>query len=1133
MNLGSQSTGELVRSCTVPNSNHEPSVCTVFLDETDREFLLSEPPGDVIVNRESLCPEILLQVCGKPTMCLLDSGAEISCVAESFCKELNEAGINPPVIPVPRLRIIGATCKASPVINKQVILSIEGLGSPKTVSALVIHGLSKMLILGVEFLSQHKIQLDFGGWLISTPGSTTYDVRSPESWSYNDCFVGSLSTGLFLQQTAVSRVQEVSTLEDLQQAVWNVETITSEQRHQLLSLLSVHRTTFSEKPGRHKYFRAEIKVNACEPFHNKSYPIPAKYLEEAESYLKLMLDWNIVKHATSPFASPMLCVRKSDGSLRLCVDARALNAVTIKSRESVRPTEELLRLYQGVKYMTSIDLTHSYWQLPLEQDSQQYTGFLFRNQQYVFQVMPFGLCNAVALFTRCMNVTLGEECNSFARAYIDDLLITSETFEEHLEHINLVLSKLKAAGMTAKLRKSQFCREEVPFLGHIITSQGIRTAPDKLKAITQFPEPQTLKQLRAFLGIVGFYRNYSDQVAKIALPLFELLRKDTVWDWTRERQQAFEGLKQLFLTEHVIHHPQSGRDFIVYTDASSYALGVKLAQCDNEGVEKTVAMASRTLCKAEKNYTVTEKEMLCIVWALQKFRHLLLGEHIVLRTDHQALLSLRVGRIFSSRLTRWQLLIQEFNIEYKHIKGTQNVVADLLSRIPDNVPSRIDSERKLRDYSVANIMECKVLDTQWSTHLTHIQEEQDRDDFCLKVRRKMEEAPPEHPVFNSFCISNDGLLFQQGKIRNRLEEEWKLVVPRQLRVQLITDTHGMLGHVGIAKTYEALRKKFYFHGMQKIVNQLVRTCDVCQRCKRARENLVGEPQSIIPRKPLDLVSVDLYGPLPRSQSGVCYIFVMLDIFTKYTKLFPIVKANAQTLLKKVKIFSSRVGPPKCLLSDKGSQFTGHLWQSETRKMGIVPTTTAVRTPQCNPVEREMQTLGNMFRALCSHTHQAWKMHLPLIEFVINNTVHESTTLTPFEALTGQPSVIFDPRKLPQYPKTYGPPPQLYEELRQDVHRMVRDRLIQAAARRKKSYKVSRKHKFNVGDRVLVKTAYLSSKSQHIFSKFMSTFRGPFNVTAVFHENNYELRREGTNELIGRFNIRALKPYRTEDGAVPV
>ncbi|KAJ8874043.1 hypothetical protein PR048_024883 [Dryococelus australis] len=250
-------------------------------------------------------------------------------------------------------------------------------------------------------------------------------------------------------------------------------------------------------------------------------------------------------------------VIKKDGSFRLCLDACKLKNITIKSRESLRPADELLRLYQEVRYMSTIDLTHGYWQVTLSEDSKQYTAFLFRNQQFCFEVLPFGICNAVSQFTRCMSVTLGEGCAEFARCYVYDILVTSATFEEHLQQLQAVLNQLTTAGMTVNLKKSLFCPN------------------------TDFPLPRNVRQLRAFLGIVSFYRNYSNNIAEVCSLLFELLKKDVTWYWTSEKQ-AIEATEELFL------------------HTSSYALGAKLAQLNADGVGKMVAMATRMLINAEK-----------------------------------------------------------------------------------------------------------------------------------------------------------------------------------------------------------------------------------------------------------------------------------------------------------------------------------------------------------------------------------------------------------------------------------------------------------------------------------------------------------------------------------------------------
>lgn len=1268
--------------------------CRMYiLEETEREFLMNEPMDECVISKEVLCPELLLCVHGKQVPCLLDSGAEVSCMSEGFYNELVAGGAKVPCIPVPKLRIIGATSKASPAVSLQAIVNVTGLGSPKLVAMLVIRGLSKPIILGADFLTQNKVKLDFGGWLVSTTDTEDMCTASPECWSLSDNFVSMLRKERCKIIRSLNTDSKPSVTTEIYEAIAKIEALEGSQKVMLHQLLSTHHALFSEKPGRNRFFKADIQVQPDTAFHIKSYPIPTKYIQEAEAYVQMMIEWDIIRHGTSPYANPMVCVRKSDGSLRLCLDARQLNKHTIKARESPRPTEELLRLYSGVKYISSLDLSHSYWQIPLEEDSKKYTGFLFRNQQYVFQVLPFGLCNAVAQFTRCMNLTLGTVCSDFARAYVDDLLITSTSYAEHIEHLHIVMSKLSEAGMTVKLRKSLFCREEVPFLGHIITPHGIRTAPDKLSAIEKFPAPKTPKQLRAFLGIVGFYRNYSDKVARVALPLFELLKKDQLWEWTEARQEAFDAVKALFIREQVIHHPQPGQEFYLYTDASSYALGAKLAQLDDAGVEKTVAMASRTMRKAEKNYSVTEQEMLCIVWVLQKFRHLLLGEKVILFTDHQALTSLKTGRIFSSRLTRWQLLLQEFDIEIRHLKGSQNIVADFLSRVPGEEPGLIDRDKKQRDFFVTATKHEKLLASSWERHFADIVQQQLADPACVKISQKLQEVPAEHPLHGTYCKSTQGVLYQHGvSTADKMEAEWKIIVPATLQLQLIDSAHRDLGHVGIKKTMAALRRQFAFKRMSQQVTRVVRSCDSCQKNKHPQQHLVGVPQAIVPQYPLDLVAVDLFGPLPQSRGKVAYVFVIVDVFTKYTRLFAIVQANAQTVLNKFKVFMAemyshglpvvREGPTRepchdrhpteeapelerqtrngtschqprrlsdqepsvftdglpvvrgepgeephhdshvsvdvlglerqtsngrschqplrsnevdevpcetphhlqeerrnhpnvtgrkdheqqqltpqyhheqqeltpqrtataeegsagsgsvqqqhrtvVVLSDKGSQFTSKIWQQGIRRLGAIPTTCSVHTPMANPSERVMRSLGNMFRAMCNQNHRAWFSKLQTIEWVLNNTVHASTGYTPLELLSGRRSLVFSQ-------SIYCTPPGLDSSgqpdagaqqsiTRGELIEIARRRLYVAAEARKKRVKPHKVKQFQVGQQVLVKTVWLSRKSDYLFAKFFQLYAGPWVVTKVCRDNCYELSDPRTSETVGRQNVRWLREY---------
>lgn len=376
---------------------------------------------------------------------------------------------------------------------------------------------------------------------------------------------------------------------------------------------------------------------------------------------------------------------KKDGTVRVCLDARKLNSVMVSDNELPLPIDSIVRDLGNVRYMSSLELTSSYWQIPIKPDHRQFTGFRHGTRTYQFKVLPFGLKTAVASFTRCMDQVLGPFFAAFVHVYVDDILITSSSFQEHVRHLDLVLARLAEAGFTIRRNKCSFFREEIDFLGYVLNTTGLRPHPNRAEAISEFPIPKNISQLQAFLGLCNFDRTFVENFASTTEPLTALLRKGAKWVWADLQQQAFEALKKLLTRETLLYHPNYAVPFIVQCDASDVGLGAVLYQNQN-GMRRVVAYASRLLLDRERRYATHEKELLSIVFALQKWRVHLLGHHFTILTDHKILAYVNSCRLLSARITRWVLALQEFDFEIQYISGKDNLVQGYIISLPFPTP---------------------------------------------------------------------------------------------------------------------------------------------------------------------------------------------------------------------------------------------------------------------------------------------------------------------------------------------------------------------------------------------------------------------------------------------------------------
>ena len=395
-----------------------------------------------------------------------------------------------------------------------------------------------------------------------------------------------------------------------------------------------------------------------------------------------MLSSNVIRPSNSQWASPVVMVRKKDGSLRFCVDFRQLNAATVKDAHPLPRIDDLLDALHGAKWFSTLDLKSGYWQVPIAAQDKEKTAFRTSSGQlFEFNQVPFGLCNAPATFSRLMDRVLAGLHWETCLFYLDDIIVFSSTWEEHLARLREVFERLRHAKLKLGATKCTFAAKEVSYLGHRVTEEGLLPDPSLLAAIRDIPPPTTATEVRSFLGLAGYYRRYVKGFAAIAAPLFALTRKEALFHWSEDCQAAFDQLKTRLTTSPITAFPDFSQAFRLYTDASTAGLGAILAQV-REGKERIICCASRALNKAEKSYPATKLECLAIVWAVAKFRPYLMAMPFEVYTDHYALQWLKTMRTGSALLHRWSAALEEYDFTVRHRPGKIQTHVDGLSRLP-------------------------------------------------------------------------------------------------------------------------------------------------------------------------------------------------------------------------------------------------------------------------------------------------------------------------------------------------------------------------------------------------------------------------------------------------------------------
>ena len=459
------------------------------------------------------------------------------------------------------------------------------------------------------------------------------------------------------------------------------EQLSTQERSDMQNVVDEFTDVLQGKPGLTNLAEHSIATGTTGPIRLPPYRIPHAYRESVKEELKEMLESGIIEPSQSEWSAPIVVVRKKDGNVRLCVDYRRLNSSTPVDAYPMPRTDELIDRIGKAKFITTLDLAKGYWQVPMKEEDRTKTAFATPTGLFQFTVMPFGLSGAPATFQRMMD-SLVRGLEGFTGVYLDDIIIFSETWTEHLQHVRQVLLRLRDNHLTAKPVKCQFGMRECFYLGHIVGNGQVRPDPAKLSAVRNFPVPATKKQVRGFLGLTGYYRKFIGNYATIAAPLTDLTKKslpDKV-NWTLECNTAFEALKEVLCKSPVLMNPDFAKQFILQTDASNRGVGAVLSQLDDEGRDRPIAYFSRKLLPREERYSTVEQECLAIKLGVEAFKVYLIGRPFIVQTDHRSLKWLNRLKDNNSRLTRWSLALQPYTFEVEHRAGTANSNADALSR---------------------------------------------------------------------------------------------------------------------------------------------------------------------------------------------------------------------------------------------------------------------------------------------------------------------------------------------------------------------------------------------------------------------------------------------------------------------
>ncbi|GJZ05345.1 putative reverse transcriptase domain-containing protein [Tanacetum coccineum] len=726
-------------------------------------------------------------------------------------------------------------------------------------------------------------------------------------------------------------------------------------------------------------------VPGAAPVARAPYRLAPSEMKELADQLQELSDKGFIRPSSSPWGAPVLFVKKKDGSLRMCIDYRELNKLTVKNRYPLPRIDDLFDQLQGSSIYSKIDLRSGYHQLKVREEDISKTAFRTRYGHYEFQVMPFGLTNAPAVFMDLMNRVCKPYLDKFVIVFIDDILIYSKNKQEHEEHLKIILELLKKEELYAKFSKCEFWIPKVQFLGHVIDNKGIHVDPAKIESVKDWASPKTPTEIRQFLGLAGYYRRFIEGFSKIAKPMTKLTQKKVKFEWGDKQEAAFQLLKQKLCSAPILALPEGSEDFIVYCDASIKGLGAVLMQR-----EKVISYASRQLKIHEKNYTTHDLELGAVVFALKIWRHYLYGTKCTVFTDHKSLQHILNQKELNMRQRRWLELLSDYDCDIRYHPGKANVVADALSRKEREPPLRV----RALVMTISLDLPKQILNAQTEARKPENIKNEDVGGMLIENAKF-----PEALRTEKLEPRTDGTLCLNGR-------SW-LPCYGDLRTVIMHESHKSKYsiHPGSEKMYQDVKKLYWWPNMKADIATYVSKCLTCAKVKaehQRQSGLLVQPE--IPQWKWDNITMDFVTKLPKSSQGYDTIWVIVDRLTKSAIFIPMKETDpleklARMYLKEV---VTRHGIPVSIIYDRDPRFASNFWRSLQKALGTSLDMSTAYHPQTDgQSERTIQTLEDMLRACVIDFGNGWVKHLPLVEFSYNNSYHASIKAAPFEALYGR------------------------------------------------------------------------------------------------------------------------------------
>ena len=693
------------------------------------------------------------------------------------------------------------------------------------------------------------------------------------------------------------------------------------------------------------------------PVAQRSRKLFGEKLKAAKLEFDKLLAQGILIPSNSSWAAPITMVKKSDGSWRPCGDYRQLNNITKADKYPLPRIHDLIDSIQSPKMFSRLDLSQAYHQIPIAAEDRHKTAVITPFGLFEYTHMPFGLKNSSQVFQRFMDNVL-RNTQTFCINYVDDILIFSNNEFDHKTHIKIITEKLTEAGLAVNQTKCLFSVKEVDFLGFRLTQNGSAPKLERIEAIRNMKIPKDVKQLKQFIGTINYYRHMISNLSQLLSPLHNLSTAATkskqLYRWTETESTAFEAIKAKLTSATMISYIDKDKPFILCTDASGVAVGASLNQIQSTGAPTPIGFFSRKLNHTEQKYSTFDRELLAIYLSVKNFKHYLDGNTFTIRTDHKPLLHIKTMKDPSTRQWRYIEFLTQFSFQLEHIRGQDNIVADLLSRA-DVAPISIEEliQEQTKDPTLSDIGDTSLI-------LSHTPE---------------------------------GILIDSSYDTKRF------VLPQKYRHAEFKRLHN-LSHPGTRPMIELIRSRYIWPKMKTDVRKWCRECVICQKSKITRHTKA--PLGTIPTiGRFKTLHLDIVGPLPKVGNKL-YILTMIDRATSWIEAVPMAEITAKAVVQTLNdTWVCRFGPPEILITDQGLQFESEIFNSYCNRIGCKHRRTTAYHPQTNgKIERWHRSLKNSLRTFSENPEKSWPTDLPRILLSLRNCTTSDGKASPTQLTFG-------------------------------------------------------------------------------------------------------------------------------------